>query len=341
MDIQQAINTLIEGQSLSRDQMISVMREIMTGGCTDAQIAGFLVALRMKGETVEEITGAASVMRELVTPVHVTGAHLVDIVGTGGDGSSLFNVSTASSFVAAAAGARVAKHGNRSVSSSSGAADLLEAAGVRLDLDTEQVARCIEHVGVGFMFAPNHHSAMRYAIGPRKELATRTLFNLLGPITNPAGVKNQLLGVFGRQWLRPIAETLRDLGSSHVLVVHSADGLDEISIAEETYVAELKDGNITEYRLKPEQFGIERSPLEAIKVADASESLRLVNQLLKGGNGPAADIVALNAGAAIYAADVARSLEQGVSMAQDILASGAGADKLQELAQTTQTMKGA
>lgn len=339
MDIKQAINHLIEGESLSVDQMVAVMRQIMTGGCSDAQIAGFLVALRMKGETVDEISGAARVMRELATPVAISGDHLVDIVGTGGDGISTFNISTASSFVVAAAGGQVAKHGNRAVSSKSGAADLLEEAGVRLDVSAEQVARCVESVGVGFMFAVNHHSAMKYAIGPRKELAARTVFNLLGPITNPASVPNQLLGVYSKQWLRPIAEVLRDLGSNHVLVVHSADGLDEISIAEETFVAELKDGEITEYTISPEQFGMSRGSLLDIKVADASESLSLIKTLLSGAEGPAADIVALNAGAAIYAANVASSLEQGIAMAQDILAGGTGGEKLTELVQVTQAMK--
>lgn len=339
MDIKAAIAEVIEGRSLNTEQMIAVMRQIMTGETTDAQIAGFLVALRMKGETVEEITGAASVMRELATPVSVSSDNLVDIVGTGGDGASIFNVSTASTFVAAAAGAQVAKHGNRSVSSKSGAADLLEAAGVRLDLNSEQVARCVETVGVGFMFAQNHHSAMKYAIGPRKELATRTLFNLLGPITNPAGVRNQLLGVFSQQWLRPIAETLRDLGSNHVLVVHSADGLDEISIADKTMVVELKDGEISEYSISPEQFGMQRGDLSTLKVADAAESLALIEALLAGQEGPASDIVALNAGAALYAANIASTLEEGVKIAQDVLASAVASEKLKELALVTQTMK--
>ncbi|MFT5692181.1 MAG: anthranilate phosphoribosyltransferase [Oceanicoccus sp.] len=339
MNIQSAIAAAIDGISLDTDSMVAVMRQIMTGECSDAQIAGFLVALRMKGETIEEITGAAKVMRELALPVSVSGDHLVDIVGTGGDGISTFNVSTASTFVAAAAGCQVAKHGNRSVSSNSGAADLLEAAGVRLDINPKQVARCIEHVGVGFMFALNHHSAMRFAIGPRKELATRTLFNLLGPITNPAGVKNQLVGVFSRKWVRPIAEVLRDLGSEHILVVHSADGLDEISIASETYVAELKHGEINEYVITPEQFGIERSQLDGLKVVNAEESLALIKALLSGETSAAGDIVALNAGAAIYASNVASTLEEGVSRAQDVLGSGAGLDKLKELAQVTQLMK--
>jgi anthranilate phosphoribosyltransferase len=339
MDIQAAIAEVIEGRSLSTEQMISVMRMIMTGEASDAQIAGFLVALRMKGETVDEITGAATVMRELATGVKVSGDHLVDIVGTGGDGASIFNVSTASTFVVAAAGGQVAKHGNRSVSSKSGAADLLEAAGVRLDLSPQQVARCVESVGVGFMFAQNHHSAMRHAIGPRKELATRTIFNLLGPITNPAGVANQLLGVFSRQWVRPIAEVLLDLGSNHVLVVHSADGLDEISVGSETFVAELKNGEITQYTITPEQFGIERSNLSGLKVAGAEQSLALIKSLLKGDEGPASDIVALNAGAAIYAAGIAQSLEEGVKIAQDVLASGVASEKLNELAEVSQMMK--
>ena len=339
MNIQSAIGELIDGRSLNTEQMIAVMRQIMTGECTDAQIAGFLVALRIKGETVEEITGAATVMRELATGVSVSGEHLVDIVGTGGDGISTFNISTASAFVVAAAGGKVAKHGNRSVSSKSGAADLLEAAGVRLDLSADEVARCVDTVGVGFMFAQNHHRAMKYAIGPRKELAARTVFNLLGPITNPAGVPNQLLGVYSKQWVRPIAEVLRDLGSSHVLVVHSVDGLDEISIADETHVAELNQGEISEYTISPEQFGIQRHSIAELKVDGAQQSLTLIKALLSGEEGPASDIVALNAGAAIYAANIASSLEQGVSIAQDVLASGTAGEKLKELAQVTQMMK--
>ena len=341
MDIKAAIAELIDGQSLSTGQMVAVMRQIMTGEATDAQIAGFLVALRIKGETVEEIIGAAKVMRELATPVSVSGRHLVDIVGTGGDGISTFNVSTASTFVVAAAGGQVAKHGSRSVSSKSGAADLLEAAGVRLDLNAEQVARCVESIGVGFMFAVNHHAAMKHAIGPRKELGVRTVFNLLGPITNPASVPNQLLGVYDKQWLRPIAEVLRDLGSKHVLVVHSADGLDEISIADETYIAELNNGEITEYTITPEQFGMTRGNLVDLKVADADESLAMIRAILSGEESSAADIVALNSGAAIYAAGIASSLQQGVVVAQDVLASGVAAEKLKELAEMSKTMKAA
>lgn len=339
MDIQAAIAEVIEERSLTTEQMIAVMRQIMTGACSEPQIAGFLVALRMKGETVAEISGAAQVMRELATPVTVSGEHLVDLVGTGGDGLGVFNISTASSFVVAAAGGQVAKHGNRSVSSKSGAADLLEQAGVRLDLSSGQVARCVNTTGIGFMFAVNHHSAMKYAAGPRKALATRTLFNLLGPLTNPAGVKNQLLGVYSDQWLLPMAEVLRELGSEHVLVVHSNDGLDEISCADQTAVVELKDGQILQYTISPEQFGISRSPLTDLTVSGPAESLALIKALLAGEEGPAADIVALNAGAAIYTANITASLELGVTMAQDILASGTAGEKLRELVQMTQMMK--
>ena len=341
MDIKAAIAKLIDGQSLSTEQMMAVMRQIMTGEASDAQIAAFLVALRIKGETVQEITGAAAVMRELSTKVAVSGEHLVDIVGTGGDGIGTFNVSTACTFVVAAAGGQVAKHGGRSVSSKSGAADLLEAAGVRLDLNPEQVGRCIESIGVGFMFAVNHHAAMKHAAGPRKDVGVRTLFNLLGPITNPAGVPNQLLGVYDKQWLRPIAEVLRDLGSNHVLVVHSVDGLDEISIADETYVAELKNGEISEYTISPEHFAMSRGRLEDLTVADADESLSVVRGILSGEESSAADIVALNSGAAIYVAGIASSLQQGVTIAQDVLASGVAEEKLKELVEMTSTIKAA
>jgi anthranilate phosphoribosyltransferase len=337
MDIKAALANLLAGQSLSRDQMHSVMQQVMTGGASDAQIAGFLVALRMKGETVDEIAAAASVMRELALPVHINQPKAVDIVGTGGDGASIFNVSTASTFVAAAAGAHVAKHGNRSVSSSSGAADLLEAAGVNLALTPEQVAQCIEQVGVGFMFAVNHHSAMKFAIGPRRELAVRTIFNVLGPLTNPAGVKHQLLGVYDAAWCRPLAEVLRSLGSEHVLVVHSADGLDELSIAAPTHIVELQHGDITEYTVTPEEFGMNCQSLDALVVNDAAESLTLIEQVLAGSAGPASDIVALNAGAALYAADIADTLAGGVSIAKEILSSGRALQKMHELAKLSST----
>jgi len=345
MNIQQAIARFLDSQNLNNNEMREVMTQIMTGNATDAQIGAFLVGLRMKGETVVEITGAAQVMRELAVPVTVTGEHLVDIVGTGGDSSGIFNVSTASTFVAAAAGANVAKHGNRSVSSNSGSADLLECAGVRLDLTSDQVALCVEEVGVGFMYAVNHHSAMKHAVGPRKELGVRTLFNLLGPLTNPAKIPNMLLGVFDRQWLRPVAEVMKQLGGEHVLVVHSVDGLDEISVAAETWIAELKDGDISEYSVAPEDFGITRGDLKDLKVANATESLDMIKLALSKNAGSsqevssASDMVALNAGAALYAAGVADDLVEGVSMAQDAIGSGLAKAKIADLAAFTHCLK--
>jgi len=331
MDMQSAIRSVLDKQDLSRDDMTSIMRLIMTGEATPAQIGGFLVGLRMKGETVDEITAAASVMRELASGVKVDGDHVVDIVGTGGDGINTFNISTASTFVVAAAGGTVAKHGNRSVSSKSGSADLLEAAGVNLDLSPEQVGQCINDVGVGFMFAPKHHSAMKHAIGPRKEMAVRTIFNVLGPLTNPADAPNQLLGVFSDELVEPLAEVLNALGSNHVLVVHSSDGMDEISIADETHVAELKNGSITTYTITPEQFGLERGKLEDLQVDGAEQSLAVIKSVFANTPGAARDIVVMNAGAAIYAADLVGSLEEGINKAKEIIASGAAQTKLDEL----------
>ena len=332
MDIKQSIAQVVAGQDLDRETMSAAMDAIMSGQATPAQVAGFLVALRMKGETVTEITAAAEVMRKLASGVDLGMLeHTVDIVGTGGDGASTFNVSTTSIFVAAAAGCHVAKHGNRSVSSKSGAADVLEAAGLRLDLSAEQVARAVRELGVGFMFAPAHHGAMKYAIGPRRELGIRSVFNLLGPLTNPAAVPRQLLGVFAEHWLLPLAEVLQRLGATHVLVVHARDGLDEISIAERTEIAELKDGVITRYSIAPEDFGLQRSKLDPIRVADPAQSLRLLTAVLDNEPGPARDIVVLNAGAAIYAADVVSSLAEGVRMADQSIASGAARDRFDRL----------
>lgn len=335
MEIQQAIGELIEHHDLDLAAMSDVMRQIMTGEATASQIGGFLVALRMKGETIDEITAAAGVMRELSARVEVSAQHLVDIVGTGGDAAGLFNVSTAASFVAAAAGAQVAKHGNRSVTSSSGSTDLLEAAGVSLELQPQQIVRCIEEVGVGYMFAVNHHPAMKYAIGPRKEMAVRTVFNLLGPLTNPAGVPNMLLGVFAEQWQLPFAQVLKNLGAQHVLVVHSNDGLDEMSIAEPTRVVELNDGVISDYTVAPEDFGLSRAPLESLVVANAAESLSLIERAYSGEARAARDMLALNAGAALFAAGVSRDIAQGVALADDVMASGQAWQKLQEFAQFT------
>jgi len=343
MNIKEALNRVVSQLDLSTAEMQDVMREIMTGQCTDAQIGAFLMGLRMKSETIDEIVGAAQIMRELAAPVQINATHLVDTCGTGGDGMNIFNVSTAAAFVVAAAGGQVAKHGNRAVSGKSGSADLLEAAGVNLNLTPEQVARCVESVGVGFMFAPAHHGAMKYAIGPRRELGLRTIFNMLGPMTNPAGVKHQVLGVFSKALCRPLAEVLQRLGSEHVLVVHAQDGLDEISLAAPTLVAELKDGVVSEYSIQPEDFGIKSQSLIGLTVEDAEQSLALIRDALtkrKGEQGEkAADMIALNAGAALYAADLASSLKEGVQLAHDALHTGLAWEKLQELVSFTAVFK--
>lgn len=339
MNITQALESVVNNQNLAAAEMRAVMRQIMTGQASEAQIGAFLIALRMKGESIDEIAGAVEVMRELATGVEVSGDYLVDIVGTGGDESNLFNVSTASSFVVAASGGRVAKHGNRSVSSSSGAADLLEAAGANLSLSPEQVAQCVDQLGVGFMFAPSHHSAMKHAIGPRRELGLRTIFNILGPMTNPAGVDQQLIGVYDQALCRPMAEVLGRLGAKHIMVVNSADGLDEISIADETYVAEFKDGNITEYTIKPEEFFAKRQSLDGLSVSDAKQSFDIISDALgkqQGENAEkAADLIAINSGAALYVAGCAGDLKQGVAMAQDAIVSGLARAKISDFAAFT------
>ena len=339
MDMPAAIRAVTERRDLNAAEMTEVMRTIMTGGATAAQIGGFLVGLRMKGETVEEIAAAAQVMRELVSRVEVAGAHLVDTCGTGGDARGTFNVSTCCAFVAAAAGAQVAKHGNRSVSSRSGSADVLEAAGVNINLTPAQVVQCVDRLGVGFMFAPLHHGAMKHAIGPRREMGVRTIFNLLGPLTNPAGAPNQLIGVFSAQWLEPLAQVLLRLGSRHVLVVHGEDGLDEISIGAATQVAELKDGKVQRYALTPERFGLQRTALDALVVKDAGESLAILQAVLADTPGAARDIVLLNAGAAIYTAGLADSMEQGLDRARAVIASGAARQKLEDLVKLSNEIK--
>lgn len=338
MDMQMAIRAVTERRDLSRDEMSAVMRLIMTGQATQAQIGGFLVGLRMKGETVDEIAAAAGVMRELAERVEVVGDHVIDTCGTGGDGAKTFNISTASAFVAAAAGARVAKHGNRSVSGSSGSADVLEAAEVKLDLTPDQVAQCVQQVGVGFMFAPMHHGAMKHAIGPRREMGVRTLFNLLGPLTNPAAAPNQVMGVFAAQWLEPLANVLKQLGSRHVMVVHSDDGMDEISIAAPTKVAELRNGVVSCYAITPEQFGIPRGDVATLAVENPQQSLTMVMAVLDNQPGPARDIVVLNAGAAIYVAGLAPDLAAGVVLAQQAIASGAARARLDALVAFTHTL---
>lgn len=345
MDIKHALNRIAMHGHLSQDEMQQIMRAIMSGACTDAQIGAFLMGLRMKGETVDEITGAATIMRELATPVHVAGEYLVDTCGTGGTsetGQKLFNVSTASAFVVAAAGGRVAKHGNRAVSSTFGSADVLEAAGVNLDVSPEVIARAIETVGVGFMFAQKHHSAMRYAIGPRKELGLRTIFNMLGPLTNPAGVKRQVMGVFAQELCEPLAQTLARLGSEHVMVVHSKDGLDEFSLSAPTSVAEYYQGELRSYQVTPEQFGIATQGVTGLQAVDAASSLAIIQGAFSGDTteetARAADLIAFNAGAAIYVSGVATSFAEGVAMAEDAIASGRAAEKLKEFVEFTQSV---
>jgi anthranilate phosphoribosyltransferase len=338
--MQAAIRAVTERRNLSGDEMRAVMRVIMTGQATAAQIGGFLIGLRMKGETVEEIAAAAEVMRELATHVGVSGPHLVDTCGTGGDGAHTFNISTTAAFVVAAAGGKVAKHGNRSVSSKCGSADVLEAAGVSLDLTPEQVAQCVNEVGVGFLFAPKFHGAMKHAIGPRREMGVRTIFNLLGPLTNPAGAPHQVIGVFSKQWVEPLAQVLARLGSEHVLVVHAEDGMDEISVGAATSVAELKDGKVATYTVTPEQFGVRRGDVAEIAVDSVAESLTMVESVLNNEDGPARDIVALNAGAAIYAANLTPTLDAGVKTAQSVIASGAARDKLYALVGLSKKLAG-
>lgn len=331
LSIQEAIAKVVDGEALTSDEMVQTMRKIMSGESTDAQIGGLLVALRVKGETVEEVAAAAKVMRELASGVSCQSSDLMDIVGTGGDGISTFNISTCSAFVAAAAGIKIAKHGNRAVSSSSGAADVLEAAGVKIDLDSEQVAQCVDTVGLGFMFAQKHHSAMRHAIGPRKELGMRTIFNVLGPLTNPASAPRQVMGVYSEHLVVPMAEVLGKLGSERAMVVHAEDGMDEISIGSATHVAELNGGKVVSSTIGPSMFSMDTTDVAQIKVTSAAESLAMINQVLSNKQGPARDIVALNSGAAIYIAGLADTHQAGVSKALEIIADGSAAKKLDEL----------
>lgn len=329
---QQALSRLIEQREIFYDEMLSLMRQIMSGEVTSAQIAGILIGLRVKKETVGEISAAAFVMREFAAKVPVTNRdHLVDTCGTGGDAAHTFNISTASALVAAAAGARVAKHGGRSVSSTCGSADVLEALGVNLNLTPEQVGHSIDQIGIGFMFAPNFHGAMKHAAPVRRELGVRTIFNVLGPLTNPAGADNQVLGVFHPDLVGIQARVLQRLGSRHVLVVHGADGMDEISISGDTYVAELKDGEISEYTVQPEQFGLSSAPLDKLRVANADEAKAMLLGVLNNEAGAPRDIVQLNAGAAIYVAGLAATLAEGVAAAGQIIASGAAKAKLEQL----------
>jgi anthranilate phosphoribosyltransferase len=333
---QEAINRLCDKREIFYDEMVDLMRQVMEGKVTPVQLSAILMGLHVKTESVSEIAAAAAVMREFSTKVDVGGVErLVDTCGTGGDKAHTFNISTTAAFVSAAAGARVAKHGGRAVSSQSGSADVLEGLGVNLALTPEQVAQSIRSVGVGFMFAPNHHPAMKYAAPVRKELGMRTILNILGPLTNPAGAPNQVMGVFHQDLVGIQARVLKMLGSRHVLTFHGADGLDEITITGPTYVAELKHDFITEYVIEPKQFGFDVAPLEAIQVEDATESRARMEDVLANEPGPSRDVVILNAAAALYVSGVAASLWDGVALARDAIASGAARAKLDQLAKFT------
>jgi len=333
--IQDILSKIANKQDLSSEEMSFAVTTMMEGKATPAQIGAFLIGMRMKGETVEEIAAAVKITRAFANKVSIDHPNLIDIVGTGGDSAQTFNISTACTFVVAAAGGIVAKHGSRSISSKSGSADLLEAAGVNIMLNADEVADCINKIGLGFMYSLQHHPAVKYVSGPRKELGMRSFFNITGPLTNPANAKHQLFGVFDKQWLEPCAEVLKTLGSKHVLVVHSQDGLDEISIAAATDVAELKDNKIISYQITPEQFNIKRQSLDAIKVESPEQSLELIKSVLDNKPGPALDIVTLNSGAAIYAADLAPNIAAGVEKAKGVIASGAAKNKLQQLIDVT------
>ena len=337
---QEALQRTIEHREIFYDEMLSLMRQIMAGDISPVMTAALLTGLRVKKETIDEITAAATVMRELSTKVHVPPPHdhFVDIVGTGGDGAHTFNISTTSMFVIAAAGARVAKHGNRSVSSKSGSADGLEALGARIDLNPEQVAECIEQTGIGFMFAPNHHTAMKNVAPVRREMGVRTLFNILGPLTNPAGAPHQLLGVFHPDLVGILVRVMQRLGAQHVLVVWGKDGLDEISLGAATLVGELKNGEISEYEIHPEDFGLAMVSNRGLRVENAEQSKALMLAALDNHPGAARDIVAFNAGAALYAANVSASIDDGIWLARDVLASGAARAKMEDFVRCTQKL---
>src|SRR5450631_845420 len=339
IEIQDALQRAVEHREIFHDEMLALMRKIMNGEASPVMIAAFTVGLRVKKETVGEIAAAAQVMREFATRVDVPDReHLLDIVGTGGDSAHTFNISTAAMFVAAAAGARIAKHGGRSVSSKSGSADVLEALGAQITLKPEQVAQCIAETGIGFMFAPNHHSAMKHAAPVRKELGIRTIFNILGPLTNPAGAPNQLLGVFHPDLVGIQVRVLQRLGSKHVLVVYGKDGMDEVSLGAATMVGELKDGEVREYEIHPEDFGLQMVSNRSLKVRDAEESKEMVLEALDDIEGTPREIVVLNAGVALYAANVAGSIADGIDRARAAIASGAAKKKLAQFVAATQAL---
>ena len=341
MTPQEALNRIIEHREIFHDEMVGLMRAIMGGELSPVLIAAIITGLRVKKETIGEITAAAQVMRELSTKVEVADREfLVDTCGTGGDGAHTFNISTAAMFVAAAGGAWVAKHGGRSVSSSSGSADVLEALGANINLEPEQIADCIAETGVGFMFAPNHHSAMKHAGPVRRELGVRTIFNILGPLTNPAGAPNQLMGVFHKDLVGIQVRVLQRLGAQRALIVHGEDGLDELTLAGETHVGELRDGQISEYTVTPEQFGFERSALDALKASDAESSKKLLLDALDNRGGAARDIVAFNAGATLYVSGRAETLADGIKQAQAMIASGAARSRLDAFVALTKGFSG-
>jgi anthranilate phosphoribosyltransferase len=336
----EALTRVIEHREIFHDEMLALMRRIMSGEMSPLMIAALTIGLRVKKETIGEIAAAAQVMREFATPVAVADrTHLVDIVGTGGDSSHTFNISTAATFVAAAAGARVAKHGGRSVSSTSGSADVVEALGARIDLTPEQVGQCIAETGVGFMFAPNHHPAMKHAAPVRKELGVRTFFNILGPLTNPAGAPNQLLGVFHPDLVGIQVRVLQRLGSEHVMVVYGMNGMDEVSLSGETMVGELKDGQVKEYLIHPSDFGLPVYDSRVLRVAGKEESVQCIQRALADEDGPVRDIVLLNAGAALYCAGVAATVADGVRAARDAVTSGRALAKLSQFVATTNRLR--
>ena len=328
--IQEAIQELVEGRSLPMEQAAQAMTEIMDGEATPAQFGAFVTALRLKGETPDEIAGMAQVMREKSLHVEIDGP-LVDTCGTGGDSSGTFNISTTAGFAVAGAGVKVAKHGNRAMSSACGSADVLEALGVRIDLSPEGVRRCLEEVGFGFMFAQRYHPSMRFAAGPRREIGIRTVFNILGPLTNPAGARAQLLGVADAGIAESVAQVLGRLGSKHALVVHGKDGLDEITLGDETQVWELKDGSVSTYTISPEELGFDRARRGDLKAANVDESTRMLREVLEGGAGPTRNVVLMNAAAALVAADRVATLKEGVALASKSIDSGAAHDKLEKL----------
>jgi anthranilate phosphoribosyltransferase len=338
----EALTRVIEHREIFHDEMLDLMRRIMSGEMSPVMIAAITIGLRVKKETIGEIAAAASVMREFATPVPVADkARLVDIVGTGGDAAHTFNISTASVFVAAAAGARVAKHGGRSVSSTSGSADVVEALGARIDLNPTEIATCLEETGIGFMFAPNHHSSMKHAAPVRKELGVRTIFNILGPLTNPAGAPNQLMGVFHPDLVGIQVRVLQRLGSEHVMVVYGVNGMDEVSLSGETMVGELKDGEVREYSVHPSDFGLPVYDSRVLKVANRDESVGCIRRALANEDGPIRDVVLLNAGSALYCANVASSIADGVKRAREAVASGAAKAKLEQFVAVSQKLKAA